>query len=174
MVENFEQLGLVYGASWIIYPLTQPDVLRGELGSWAEYRKNIGDLVFDYDEPQWNWFIHPLSGSQLYLYYRATGHDRRESFAMTFISSALFEFTVETYSEPASIQDLYQTPIIGTALGYGIEMISHELLNSDATAARVLGRVINPFSLLVEKKSVSLVPMTDFQTMAALKLTMEF
>jgi hypothetical protein len=41
---------------------------------------------------------------------------------MAAISSALFEFTVEVYTEPASVQDLYQTPILGSILGLGLEM----------------------------------------------------
>lgn len=60
--------------------------------------------------------------------------------------------------EAASIQDLYQTPVIGTALGYGIEIISTEFLNRDSSTARLLGRLINPFSLLVNESAATLVP----------------
>ncbi|HYX37099.1 MAG TPA: DUF3943 domain-containing protein [Oligoflexus sp.] len=172
--EYFSHLALAYGASWIVYPLTQPRILRGELGSWHEYKENLGKVVFDHDEPRWNWLTHPIAGSQLYLFYRSLGHDRRNSFMMTFISSALFEFTIETYSEPASLQDLYQTPVLGTALGCGIEVISTNLLSRDSNVVRFLGRLVNPFSLLVDQSFVSLGPVTDFRSRFGVKLVMDF
>ncbi|MDQ3231409.1 MAG: DUF3943 domain-containing protein [Pseudobdellovibrionaceae bacterium] len=170
--EHLSHLGLVYGVSWIVYPLTQPRILRGELGSWRLYRENLGKVVFDHDRPRWNWLVHPVSGSQLYLFYRAIGNDRHGSFLMTFISSALFEFTIETYSEPASIQDLYQTPVLGTALGYGIEIVSADLLSRESKLARYMGRIINPFSFLVDRASFTLVPITDFHSTVGLRFHM--
>lgn len=92
---------------------------------------------------------------------------------MTFISSLLFEYTVEIYSEPASIQDLYQTPVFGTALGYGIELLSVELLNSDSKFANFMGRVINPLSYLVDTRSISVAPVTDMKKQIGLQISME-
>ena len=68
--------------------------------------------------------------------------------AMTTVSSTLFELTVETLTEPASFQDLYQTPILGTVLGLGIETLSMSLLNSGYTAGKIIGHLINPATLL--------------------------
>lgn len=146
MSENLKQIGAIYGVTWLVYPLTQPSVVK-ENGSFKNYRNNFGKLVFDKDEPFWNWFVHPISGSQLFLYYRANGYSRIDSLAMAFISSTLFEFTVEIYTEPASIQDLYQTPIIGSILGVGLENLSMYLLNSGNAFGRFFGHVINPATL---------------------------
>lgn len=144
--ENAKTIGVVYGLTWFFYPLVQPKVFHGA-GGVKEYSRNIGKLVFDQDEPFWNDFVHPLSGSQLYLLYRANGYDRLSAFQMTFISSALFEFTVETFTEPASVQDLYQTPVFGTFLGFGIENASMYLLNSGNTVGKILGHALNPATL---------------------------
>lgn len=144
--ENLNNIAIIYGLSWAAYPLTQPEVFR-EKGSWKKYGNNFGELVFDRDEPFWNWFVHPISGSQLFLYYRANGYSRIDSLAMTFVSSTLFEFTVEIYTEPASIQDLFQTPVLGSLLGLGLENLSMYLLNSGNLAGKVLGHVLNPSTL---------------------------
>ena len=146
MKESFTHVSILYGLSWALYPVTQPEVFR-EKGSFKNYKHNFGKLVFDRDEPFWNWFVHPLSGSQLYLYYRANGYNRVDSLGMAFISSTLFEFTVEIYTEPASIQDLYQTPVIGSVFGLGLENLSMYLLNSGNAFGKFLGHVLNPSTL---------------------------
>lgn len=167
-------IGVVYGITWVVYPIFQPEILEGEKGSWKKYGKNFGRLVFDQDEPFWNWMVHPLSGSQLYLFYRALGYDPASSFGMTTVSSALFEFTVEIYSEPASVQDLYQTPVFGTVLGFGLEKASSYLLNTPSGFTRFLGRVINPLSYIVNTDGISLIPSTDFKGSYGLKLNMDW
>ena len=91
--------------------------------------------------------VPPYSGSQLYLYYRANGYSRIESLMMNFVSSTLFEFTIEIYTEPASIQDIYQTPVFGTLLGIGIEKVSLYLLNTGNMLGKVLGHILNPTTL---------------------------
>ncbi len=66
---------------------------------------------------------------------------------MTAIQSALFEFTIEVYTEPASVQDLYITPVVGAVLGFVLEEISIKLLNQDFFLWRGIGHLINPLSL---------------------------
>jgi hypothetical protein len=145
--ESVKTLGVVYGLTWVFYPLIQPKVFKVHHG-FEHYKNNFGRVVFDKDEPVWNFFVHPLSGSQLYLLYRADGYSRMEALGMTTISSALFETTVEILTEPASVQDLYQTPILGTVLGLGIETASMALLNSGTTIGTIVGHIINPATLL--------------------------
>jgi len=144
--ESLHYIAAVYAMSWGFYPLTQPKTFMRD-GSFRNYRHNFGRLVFDQDEPFWNWFVHPLSGSQLYLFYRANGYSRSSSLGMSFISSTLFEFTVEIYSEPASVQDLYQTPILGAVLGMGLEGISMYLLNTGNPVGKFFGHLVNPSTL---------------------------
>lgn len=164
----------MYGVTWIVYPLSQPREVKDE-GSFKLWRKNFGQLTFDKDEPFWNWLIHPISGSQLFLFYRARGYSRIDAFKMTFISSTLFELTVEIYTEKASVQDLFQTPVIGSILGLGLENLSLYLLNTGNTFGRFWGHVINPATLLwfYDGKQV-ITPQTNFQDSASLMFTMEF
>ena len=96
-------------------------------------------------ENKWNLIGHPITGSQTYLYYRAKGYDKLNSLHMSFWSSFLFEFTIEIYTERPSFQDIYQTPVIGSALGYGLERLSMFLLNSDTGwFGKTCGYLVNP------------------------------
>ena len=144
--EVLGSVGIIYGISWLIYPIVMPTTFReGEL---SDYRTNFGRIVWDKDEPFWNWFVHPISGSQMYLYYRAHGHDRWSSVGLTFISQALWEFTIEVYTEPTSFQDNYITTIWGSILGFGLENLSMHLLNNGGAISRFFGHAINPSTLL--------------------------
>ena len=172
--ETLSHLSKVYALTWIFYPAIQPSTFLRK-GSLRKYRKNFGELVFDRDEPFWNVIVHPISGSQLYLYYRANGYDSISSFGLAFVSSALFEFTVEVYTEPASVQDLYQTPVLGSILGFGLEKVSLFLLNSNSQAANVIGHMINPSSLFwFFEGKVQLLPTTNFKNKTGLNLTVSF
>ncbi len=147
LLEDIKNQGLLYGLGWAFYPITQPKILKGN-GGFDTYGNNFGKLVFDKDEPFWNWFVHPISGSQLYLFYRADGYARVEAFKMAFITSLLFEFTIEIFTEPASVQDLYQTPVLGSILGLSIENFSMYLLNTGHPLSMFFGHLINPATLL--------------------------
>lgn len=172
--ENAGHIAALYGLTWAIYPLSQPKVFLEE-GSFKRYGRNFGQLVFDKDEPFWNQMVHPISGSQLYLYYRANGYARMDSFLMTLISSALFETTVEIYTEPASVQDLYITPVYGTILGLGLENLSMYLLNTGNAFGRFWGHVINPATLFwFYEGKIRIVPSTDLKEEAALSFSVSF
>lgn len=173
--ENARNIAAVYGLTWFFYPLIQPKVFHGA-GGFNDYKKNFGEVVFDQDEPFWNSFVHPMSGSQLYLLYRSVGYDRLSAFQMSFISSALFEFTVEILTEPASIQDLYQTPILGSALGFGIENASMYLLNTGNPVGKVIGHIINPATLLptFEGRTLLIPKLEDADKGAMIKWMMVF
>ncbi|OUR96978.1 hypothetical protein A9Q84_11625 [Halobacteriovorax marinus] len=172
--ENMKHIAGVYAVTWAIYPLTQLETFKDD-GSFKKYGDNFGKIVFDQDEPFWNWIVHPLSGSQLFLYYRANGYNRIDSLTMSFISSTLFEFTVEIYTEPASIQDLYQTPILGAVLGVGIENLSLWLLNSGNSFGKVLGHIINPSTLFwYYEGKISLTPDFDGKGKVGLNFSMDF
>ncbi|MFZ4714405.1 MAG: DUF3943 domain-containing protein [Bacteriovoracaceae bacterium] len=141
-----EHLAIAYGGMVGGYLLTQYDTIK-ENGSWKNYGNNIGNLSNDKDNPIWNLVGHPYTGSQTFLFYRALGYERLHSMHMAFWTSFLFETTIEIYTEKASVQDLYQTPILGSALGYGFERLSLFLLNNDnSTIFKVVGHIINPMT----------------------------
>jgi hypothetical protein len=172
--ENWNNIGFIYALSWGLYPLTQPEVFR-DAGSWDKYKSNFGKVVFDRDEPIWNWVVHPISGSQLFLYYRANGYNRAQALGMTFISSTLFEFTIEIYTEPASVQDLYQTPVIGSLLGVGIETISMALLNTGNPVGKFFGHLMNPATLFwFYEGRTRITPYTNGRDKASLQFVRTF
>ena len=144
--EDIAHLGILYPLGWIGYYITQKSTFNN-VGSWETYKDNFGRLVFDKDEPLWNWLVHPMSGSQMYLYFRANGYSRLAALRMTAIEGAIFEFTTEIWTEKASVQDLYQTPIFGSLLGLVVETSSMALLNSDNSALKIIGHIINPATL---------------------------
>lgn len=171
--EDLINIGVMYGISWAVYGLTQPDHIRDH-GSWDNYKNNFGNTVFDQDAPFWNWFLHPLVGMEFFLYYRTHGYTRVQSLAMSFISSALFEYTIETYTEPASVQDLYQTPIYGSMLGVVMEHFSLYMVNSGNPIGKVLGYLANPWMIFgFYKGKVRIYPKYD-KNSAGLMLRGEF
>lgn len=161
--ETSLRVGIVYGLTWAMYPLVLPSEFRDE-GSSRVWRDNFGRVVWDKDSPFWNWFIHPISGSQLYLFYRANGYTQWSSVGLTFISQALWEFTVEIYTEPTSFEDNYVTTVWGSALGFGLERLSMYLLNYGTRTTRVLGHFINPSTLFwFYEGRVHFQPQVDFR-----------
>lgn len=172
--ENFKYLGAMFGVSIGAYYITQPGKITRD-GSLKNWRKNFGKVVQDKDESVWNWMVHPYSGSQLFLFYRANGYSRINSLFMTFIQSTLFEFFIETYTEPASLQDLYQTPVWGAMLGIFIERFSLYLLNSNMTIGRVFGHLLNPSTLFwFYEGKVTIYPTIKNKNEAALTLNISF
>ncbi len=171
--ENFKNLGIIYGITWGLYFAIQPDAWKE--GSWAKYKENFGKVVFDQDEPYWNWIIHPIAGSQLYLFYRANGYSKIDALGMSFISTVLFEFTVEIYTEPASIQDIFQTPVLGAVLGLGLETASLYLLNSGVPGSKFLGHILNIYTLFwFYEGKIKVIPMYDGPKSAAITFTETF
>ena len=144
--EHATYLGAMFGVSIGAYYVSQSETISNN-GSFKNWRSHFGHFVLDKDEPVWNWVVHPYSGSQLFLFYRANGYSRIDSFFMTFIQSAFFEIFIEIYTEPASIQDLYQTPVWGSILGIFLEKSSLYLLNSDFIIGKVFGHLLNPATL---------------------------
>lgn len=160
--ENVAHIGFIYSINVLLYISTQPKTVS-ENGSFEEYRRNFGGTVlFDNDKEYWNWIVHPYSGSQLYLYYRANAYSPADAFQMAFVSSLLFEYTIETYTEPASMEDLINTPILGTVLGYFFERVSMKLVNSPVRWQRWIGHIINPFTLMpFFKEKMAVIPQVN-------------
>lgn len=145
--EVVSHLGFAYGAMWAGYFVTQWDTIKNR-GSFENYRENLGEITLDRDNPIWNLVGHPYTGSQTFLFFRGLGYEKMHAFQMAFWTSTLFEFTVEIYTEKASVQDLYQTPVLGSALGFGIEKLSFFLLNNDDYMfGKLVGHALNPLTL---------------------------
>jgi hypothetical protein len=146
-IPAWQQVTLLYGAQWTYYLSLQGKNVQ-ENGSFKNWRNNIGSPHFDKDFYDYNLILHTMTGTGYYGYYRAFGSSRARSFALSSLSVLLFEFTVETMTERPSFQDIYQTPVLGSLVGMGIEDLSLLCLESDWSPVRGLGHVLNPFTLL--------------------------
>lgn len=149
--ERMRNFGIVYGAQWTIYLATQKPTIerKGSLDNWIHYPTSPH---FDNDSFDYNLFQHSLSGASYYLFYRSQGYRRTDGFLWAVISSAAFEFTVETVTERPSWQDLYQTPVYGSLLGIGMETLSDKFMSYDTWWGRALGFLSNPFRLLKKEE----------------------
>jgi hypothetical protein len=153
--------GIVYAAQWGSYFLMQKPIIEdhGSFRNWTHYPFHPH---FDNDSFDYNIFQHSLTGTTYFLFYRARGYTKVDAFLWSFISSAAFEFTIETVTERPSWQDLYQTPVYGTILGLGVEKVSDTLYNTNTWWGKALGTVVNPFRLISkENRDVSVLPFFD-------------
>ena len=146
-IPAWQQVGLMYGAQWFYYASAQGENIRRN-GSLREWPSHIASPHFDKDFYDYNLELHTLTGAGYYGYYRAYGSSRARSFALSSISVLLFEFTVESLTERPSYQDIYQTPVLGSLLGMGMEDLSLLCLGSDWAPVRGVGYLLNPFSMV--------------------------
>ncbi len=146
-LERAENFGILYGAQWGTYLLTQRETIR-ERGSFENWHKNPARPHFDFDGLSFNLIGHSIVGQFYYQYYRSRGYGEAAAFLWSVFSSSAFEFTIETTTERPSFQDLYQTPVFGSLVGMGFERLSLFFHSQEIWPARVLGYLFNPFSLL--------------------------
>jgi hypothetical protein len=106
-------------------------VMPESISSWSEdqkkeynfskWRRNISSPRWDPDDWYINYILHPYWGLTYYTRGRERGLDEQEAFWYSFGLSALYEFGLEALFEPASIQDLIFTPVVGSTLGWYME-----------------------------------------------------
>lgn len=166
-VQNF---GVVYGAQWGFYLLSQKETIEDE-GSFENWYQNPFKPGFDKDTFDYNLIKHSLVGNYYYLFYRSRGYTVKDAFFWSFMSSLAFEFTIETVTEIPSYQDIYQTPVFGVLLGIGFEKTSEFFHSWDTWYGDLFGYLFNPMTLIPqfadEGKEVSLTPMIDHKTFGA-------
>lgn len=144
------QIGLMYVGQWGYYVTFQNEGIRND-GSFKNWYTGPANMHFDKDSYDYNLILHTVAGAISYGYYRGFGNSKGESLLLSTISQFMFEFTIETITEPPSVQDMYQTPIWGAILGVALEEGSLWLLNRQNWTAKALGIIINPFALMSTK-----------------------
>lgn len=148
-ISNGELLGcfgLVYAVSWGAYIFDQYDTIK-EHGSFKNWYQNITKIHFDKDTPYYNLFIHPITGHYIYLFWRSRGLSKIGAFGMASLNVIAFEFLIETTTEIPSIQDIYQTAVLGMLLGISMEQLSLWCHSFDTGLGRFFGYLFNPFTL---------------------------
>lgn len=84
--------------------------------------------VWDSDDIQWNYFVHPGMGSFSYLAYRNRRGHWAEAFAGAALNSAIYEYLIAGATQQPSFNDLIVTPILGSVLGEGIYQVKKRML----------------------------------------------
>lgn len=114
-------LGYQFGAVAVLY--LAPDDVSGwseedkEDYSFDKWKENVSQPVVDNDKWWINYVTHPYWGAAYYIRARERGFDRSQSFWYSVLLSTLFEYGVEAFAEPVSMQDLIVTPMLGSMIG---------------------------------------------------------
>ena len=109
------------------------------------WRKNVRvGPVWDHSQFQTNFIAHPYVGSIYYIAARKSNFSQFESFLYTtVISTFLWEYGIESFVEPPSIQDLTITPIVGSILGEYLYNIEKMIIENDGKVgdSRLWGKI---------------------------------
>lgn len=111
------------GGGWESRPFIDDD---DPLATW---RNNIGaGPVFDHDPWVVNLVAHPYSGATYYMAARNSGVGAAGAFGYSVMMSTFYwEFGLEAFAEPPSIQDLIITPVLGALLGEQMYRINNRI-----------------------------------------------
>jgi len=102
-----------------------------------------------------NYVEHPLVGMSTYLYFRALGYNRISSSFGSFWQSLLFEYTVEGWQQPPSLNDIIATPGLGVPLGILLEETSSWLAKRNSQFLRFLSYVVNPTKIFIRDEQIA-------------------
>lgn len=105
--------------------------------------------VMDTDEAWLNWIAHPVIGTWYYNSVRSQNAKWWESFLWSLAQSTFWEYVIEGMAEQPSIQDLWITPVIGSALGEPIHQATLAMRRNGYTLAeKITVTVINPMFIV--------------------------
>ena len=85
---------------------------------------------WDHDKFVFNYVLHPYAGAAYFMAARSVGFNFYQSLLYsTIISNIGWEFGIEAFMERPSYQDLFITPLIGSALGEGFYRLKRKIVN---------------------------------------------
>jgi hypothetical protein len=100
---------------------------------------------WDHDKFYFNFILHPYAGAAYYMSARSCGFNAwRSLLYCSCISTIGWEFGVEAFMERPSYQDLFVTPLVGSAIGEGFYCIKRHIAQNDyrLCGSKVLGNVV--------------------------------
>jgi hypothetical protein len=108
------------GVVGVLYAL--PESATGwdrESDIWGKWAENVKEgPVWDRDNWAYNYIGHTYSGGVYYQVARKSGYRQWDAFFYSFLMSTFYwEYGVEAFAEPPSIQDLVVTPLLGWVYG---------------------------------------------------------
>jgi Domain of unknown function (DUF3943) len=121
---------IVVGALYMLPESTtnwdKSDLGNGEL--LAQWWDHVTHPQWDGDDVTLNYIGHPYWGATYYVRGRERGLSKGQSFLYSAFLSALYEYTLEAFAEPVSIQDLIVTPVLGSLVGkYWFEPVRNRI-----------------------------------------------
>lgn len=110
---------------------------------WNNIMKHGPEI--DGDNPVFNYILHPYAGAVYFMAARSCGFNFYQSLLYSACVSTIgWEFGIEGFMERASIQDIFITPIVGSALGECFYLLKRHIVSHDYTlwGSRILGNVV--------------------------------
>lgn len=100
---------------------------------------------WDHDKFMFNYVLHPYAGAAYFMSARSCGFNFYQSMLYSaLISTVGWEFGIEAFMERPSYQDLFITPIVGSALGEAFYRLKRTLVENDYKlfGSPVLGNIV--------------------------------
>ena len=86
---------------------------------------------WDHDKFYFNYMLHPYAGAAYFMGARSCGYNMWQSLLYSAcISTIGWEFGVEAFMERPSYQDLFVTPLVGSAIGEGFYRVKRHIVNN--------------------------------------------
>jgi hypothetical protein len=110
---------------------------RAEIRGTAPFKRWFKNIFkrgpeWDHDKFYFNYVLHPYAGAVYFMGARSCGFNAWQSLLYcTCISTIGWEFGIEAFMERPSIQDLFVTPLVGSAIGEGFYCIKRYIVNHD-------------------------------------------
>jgi hypothetical protein len=123
---------------------------RAEIREVAPFKRWFRNIFkrgpeWDHDKFYFNFILHPYAGSVYFMGARSCGFNMWQSLLYcTCVSTIGWEFGVEAFNERPSYQDLFITPLVGSAIGEGFYNIKRYIAshNYRLLGSKVLGNVV--------------------------------
>lgn len=101
--------------------------------------------AFDHDTWVFNYAAHPYTGAFMYNTLRSQGAKPLPSWLYATGQSLVWEYLIESWFEPPSIQDLIITSNVGSLLGEGLHQLTLRMhRNGFSTVEKVFVILANP------------------------------
>ncbi len=145
-VRSILEIAGILGGGFATYQLFDFSGDRDFDTDWDGIKEKFSSKSFRFDDNhrRYNFYAHPLIGSIYYKIGRTNGFNAAESFLTAFVASALWEFIAEL-PEVSSINDQFQTPFAGAAIGEASFQLSNFYRTGDDTVFnKILTEIFDP------------------------------
>lgn len=100
---------------------------------------------WDHDKFYFNYILHPYAGAVYFMGARSCGFNAWQSLLYcTCVSTIGWEFGIEAFMERPSYQDLFITPLVGSAIGECFYRLKRGIVDDGYTlgGSKVLGNIV--------------------------------